>query len=82
MKIIPHSFTRYELSPEEYASGAALSESSRALIQNLVAAASEEKIQLVLDETKIINFAQQDAYLRGQIDILQHLLSLQSTLAV
>ncbi len=82
MKIIPHSFTKYELTPEEFKAGAALTESNRALIQNLIAAASEEKIQLILDEKEIIKFASQDAYLRGQIDILQHLLSLASTLAV
>lgn len=81
MKIIPHLFNKFELTPEEFKVGSALSETTRALIQNLVAEASEEKIKLVLEENKIIEFASRDAYLRGKIDILCYLLDLQSTFA-
>lgn len=76
MQIIPHTFNRYALSDEELRAGQALTISNQAVIQNLIATVAEQKLQLVLDPEKITDFAMQEAYLRGQIDILQHLLDL------
>jgi hypothetical protein len=76
MQIIPHSFNRYELSEDEQRAGQALSLSNQAVIQNLIASISEEKLHLVLDANNITAYAQQEAYLRGQLDILRHLLDL------
>lgn len=76
MQIIPHSFNRYQLSEEEQRAGAAFSLSNQAVIQNLIATCAEEKLHLTLDTQNISAYAQQEAYLRGQIDILRHLLDL------
>ena len=76
MRIIPHTFNRYELSDEELRAGQALTFSNQAVIQNLIATIAEQKLQLVLDPQNITDFAMQEAFLRGQIDILQHLLDL------
>ncbi len=76
MQIIPHSFNRYQLSEEEQRAGAAFSLSNQAVIQNLIATCAEEKLHLTLDTKDINGYAQQEAYLRGQIDILRHLLDL------
>lgn len=76
MKIIPHTFNRYELSDAELRAGQALTISNQAVIQNLIATIAEQKLQLVLDPQNITDFAMQEAFLRGQIDILQHLLDL------
>ena len=78
MQIIPHSFNRYELSDDEIKAGQAFTLSNQAVIQNLVATIAEEKLHLVLDATNITAYAQQEAYLRGQLDILRHLLDLSS----
>ena len=74
MQIIPHSFNRYQLSEEETAAGRALSLASQAVIQNLIATVAEEKLHLVLDPQNITAYSQQEAYLRGQIDILSFLI--------
>ena len=78
MQIIPHSFNRYELNEDEQRAGQALSLSNQAVIQNLIATIAEEKLHLVLDANNITAFAQQEAYLRGQLDILRHILDLSS----
>jgi|JI10StandDraft_1071094.scaffolds.fasta_scaffold3499394_1 hypothetical protein len=76
MQIIPHSFNRYELSEEETKAGSSFSLSQQAVIQNLLSTVSEEKLHLVLDPQNITAYAQQEAYLRGQLDMLRHLLDL------
>lgn len=78
MQIIPHSFNRYELNEDEQRAGQALSLSNQAVIQNLIATIAEEKLHLVLDANNITAYAQQEAYLRGQLDILRHILDLSS----
>ena len=78
MQIIPHSFNRYELNEDEQRVGQALSLSNQAVIQNLIATIAEEKLHLVLDANNITAYAQQEAYLRGQLDILRHILDLSS----
>ena len=76
MQIIPHSFNRYELSQQEQEAGSAFTLSNQAVIQNLLASCAEEKLHLVLDPQNVTAYAQQEAYLRGQLDILRHLLDL------
>lgn len=76
MQIIPHSFNRYELTEQEMEAGRAFSLTQKAVIQNLVASVAEEKLRLVLDPQNLTAYAQQEAYLRGQLDILCHLLDI------
>lgn len=76
MELIPHTFNKYQLTLDEQRSGQSLTLATKAVIQNLIVAAAEEKLALVLDPKNITEYSQQEAYLRGQIDILNHLLDL------
>ena len=76
---ISSSFIKYELSLDEMKVGASLSKETRAVIQNLIADAAEEKVSLTFDPTQPHIFQQREAELTGQIGILKHLLELQSS---
>ncbi len=76
MEIIPHSFNRFSLTDDEARAGRALTLSNQAVIQNLIATIAEEKLHLVLDTQNVMAYSQNEAYLRGQLDILNHLLDL------
>ncbi len=82
MQIIPHTFNRYELSDEEQRAGQALTLSNSAVIQNLIAEKAEAKIGLILDTKDIEAYMQNEAYLRGQIDILNYLLACNAALSI
>lgn len=82
MQIVPHSFNRYELSNDEHRAGQALTLSNSAVIQNLIAEKAEAKIGLVLDTKDINSYMQNEAYLRGQIDILNYLLACNAALSL
>lgn len=82
MELVPHSFNKFELSAEEYKAGCVLTLSNQAVIQNLISDVAEEKLRLVLDPQNLTEYAQQEAYLRGQLDILNHLLSLSKSFEV
>lgn len=71
-----NSFTSYNLDETEYNNGCTLSSLNIAVIQNLRSNIAEEKLNLTLDTDKPIKFAQDEAYLRGQLDMLNHLLDL------
>lgn len=73
------SFIKYELSNDELKAGVVFSPESRAVMQNLIADAAEEKISLTFDPTQPHIFQQREAELTGQISILKYLLDLQST---
>jgi len=75
---IPSTFTRYQLTPEEIASGQALTTNNLYLIQNLICDAAEEKLSLKYDPSHPMEFAQREAELQGQIGILKLLVELSS----
>jgi hypothetical protein len=77
---INSSFLKFNLSEEEHKAGAVFTMSNRAVIQNLIADAAEEKIALTFDPLNPQSFIQREAELTGQIGILKYLLSLESTL--
>lgn len=76
MKIIPHAFTSYELTAEEELQGQLLNQLQLAILQNLLCKVSTDKITLVFDTDKPDAYIQNEAYLRGQYDLIQHLLDL------
>ena len=80
MQLIPHSFNKYLLTEEETKSGHILTESNKAVIQNLISDAAQSKINLVLDPQKINEYVQQESFLKGQIEILNYLLDMHDTL--
>ena len=76
MKSIPHTFSSYELTAEEELQGQLLNQLQQAALQNLLCTVAKQKLELVLDTAAPLAFTQQEAYLRGQYDVLTHLLSL------
>jgi hypothetical protein len=77
--ILPSTFTRYSLSPEEQVSGQALTSDNLHVIQNLICDAAEEKLSLKFDPLNPLVFAQREAELQGQIGILKLLVELSSS---
>lgn len=72
------SFLSYQLTTEEVAQACKFTELQRALIQNEIAIAAEEKVNLKFDPTNPLEFAQCEAELTGKIGILKYLLDLNS----
>jgi hypothetical protein len=71
---ITSSFQRIKLSEKDEISGTILSAMHTGVIQNHICDIAEQKLNLVFDPDKMIDFAQQNAYLQGQLDILKLLL--------
>lgn len=68
-------FATYTLSPKEEYEGQILNEFQRMYLHNLRAAKAETKLRMVFTPDSIIDFAQQDAYLTAQIELLDIMLS-------
>lgn len=67
-------FTAYRLSQEELAIARSLGTEQRAYYQTLLSDAASEKIAIEQDPQNPLRYLQQEAYLKGQIDILNMLL--------
>lgn len=76
MKQVPTRFTAYELTAEEGKLGATLTSLNVAAIQTMIANIASDKLMLVFDPSNPQAYVQDEAYKRGQLDILQHLLDL------
>lgn len=74
MKTIPSSFTQYELSPTDTITGTILTSLNIAVIQNMRATIAEQKLNLEFTPNDVLSYTQQEAFLKGQLDILQHLI--------
>jgi hypothetical protein len=74
MEIQPNDFTSYAMSAEEELQAQLLTQLQVAFIQNLLAKAARDKLDIVFNPEKPLQFAQQEAYAAGQIQILRHLL--------
>ena len=72
--LIPNSFSYYSMTDEETLQGSILSIPQKQVIQNHLAKCAEEKLLLEYDPSNPSVFLQQEAYKRGQIDILTYLL--------
>jgi len=68
-------FLTYPLTPSELVQAESLNYIQTRGIQNLIAQIAEEKLHLKLDPTNTNLFIQQEAYLSGQIEVLEHLLA-------
>lgn len=71
------SYITYDLTEDEQAVGYLLNQNQRAVLQNLRMETIEQKLQLTapdLTEPGQLSYWQQEAYLRGQLDIISHLL--------
>lgn len=72
-QLVPTSLTRLALTEEESVAGHTLTSLNLAVIQNLIADASESKINLEYDPVNPIKFAQDEAFIQGQLKILRYL---------
>ena len=73
-KIIPNSFTAYDLSDQETLQGSIYNYEQKAVLQNLLSTYAEEKIALDYDPDNKEQFLQQEASLKSKIELLQYLL--------
>ena len=72
------SYTTFTLSEQEETESAILSPTQRARVQNLRVETLEQKLSLApssLTSDSKESYWQQEAYLRGQLDILSHFLA-------
>ena len=74
--ILPSTFTRYSLTPEEQYSGQQLTSGNLQVIQNLICDAAEERLGIKFDPLNPLGFAQREAELQGQIGILKLLVEM------
>lgn len=72
------SFITYTLTPSQLAEGSKFTLDQKAVIQNLIGEAAEEKLMLTFDPQNPQAFIQREAELMGQIGILKYLLSLEA----
>lgn len=73
--LVANAFSMYQLTDKERLQGIVLSIMQKQVIQNRLAEIAEEKLLLEFDPDKSSSFIQQEAYKRGQIDILTYLLA-------
>ena len=71
-----NQFQSWKLTPEEFLQGGVLTTTQKQVIQNQIASVATQKINLPFTPDKPMEFAQQEAHLRGQIDALSYLLTL------
>lgn len=71
---ITSSFHRLTLTSDDVLAGSMLSAMQIGVIQNRRVDIAEQKLNLIFDPTNMIDFAQQNAYLQGQLDILQYII--------
>jgi len=77
--LLPSTFTRYKLTPEEQTNGQTLTTNNLYVLQNFICDAAEEKLALKFDPEHPMLFAQREAELQGQIGILKLLVELASS---
>jgi len=73
-KIIAGTFTYYQLTDREVLAGSILTSDQKAVIQNELAQAADNKLNLDFDPLNPTKFAQDEAFLKGQMSILRVLL--------
>lgn len=71
----PNTFTTYALSEDEVKQGQQLTSLNVAVLQNQRAQIAEEKLSLVFTPNDVLSYTQQEAYLKGQLDLLSYILA-------
>ena len=73
-KLIPNSFSVYELTDRETLEGSIFNARQTQVLQNHLSSFAEEKLQLEIDPTFSTSYLQQEAALSDKIRFLQYLL--------
>ena len=76
---ISSSFQRIPLSESEQVSGCIFSAHQIANLQNMRVDIAEQKLNLTFTPNDVLSYAQQEAFLKGQLEVLQHLIDLSET---
>ena len=71
-----NQFQSWTLTPEEFLQGGLLTILQKQVIQNQIASVATQKINLTFTPAQPLEYAQQEAHLRVQIDALSYLLTL------
>lgn len=71
-----NQFQSWNLTPEEFLQGGLLTTLQKQVIQNQIASVATQKINLSFTPSTPLEYAQQEAHLRGQLDALTYLLTL------
>lgn len=72
--LIPNSFTTYDLDDAAVLQGSVYNELQLQVLHNHLATYAEEKIALDFDPEKTLQFAQDEASLKGKLELLQYLI--------
>lgn len=74
IKVIPNSFTTYELTDEQVLRGSIFTLEQKQVLQNHLATFAEEKLSLDYTPTAKEEFLQKEAYLKAKIELVRYLL--------
>ena len=74
MTAVTNKFTSYQLTEEEYNSGSMFSLPQQQCLQNLLSEAAHLRLALDFDPLNPGDFVQQEAFLKGKIELLSYLL--------
>ena len=72
---IQELFQTYQLDNKDEIAGQQINDSQRAYLHNLRALKAESLLNLLFDAKDIVKYAQDEAFLQGQIQILNELLT-------
>ncbi len=67
-------FQAIDLSARDEANGQILNSLQKAVLQNQRAAIATQKINLVFTPNDVLSYTQQEAFLKGQLDLIEYLL--------
>jgi len=73
--IIPNEFTSYNLNEQEVLEGSVLTIDQKYCLQNQLAIIASELLNILYDPLNPEKFTQEQAYKKGQLDILRHILA-------
>lgn len=73
-QVIPNQFTSYKLNEQEQLEGSKLTVTQKQVIRNLLSDTATAKVNLEYDAEHSMDFIQQEAYHKGQLEAYQFLL--------
>jgi hypothetical protein len=72
--MMDNPFQAIDLSARDEANGQILNSLQKAVLQNQRAAIATQKINLVFTPNDVLSYTQQEAFLKGQLDLIEYLL--------
>lgn len=72
--IVPNTFTSWDLSDAEALQGSIFTITQLQVLQNKLSEIAEEKINLEFTPDDAMSFVQQEAYKKGQLELIQYMI--------